>query len=92
MKKQNDYFQFKEISSIEPSYLDKLTDYLKFKYFKKKIIGIKKIKYDRNSKEIFYKAKYYHDLNKECFYTIVYPYAIFDKMLSSFYRTFGKFD
>jgi hypothetical protein len=68
------------------------TDYLKVKYFNKKLIGIKMLKYDRNSKEIFYKAKYYHDLNKECFYTIVYPYALFDKVLNVFYRKFGKFD
>jgi hypothetical protein len=92
MNKESDYFQFKEITTIQPTYLDKFTDYLKVKYFNKKLIGIKMLKYDRNSKEIFYKAKYYHDLNKECFYTIVYPYALFDKVLNVFYRKFGKFD
>jgi hypothetical protein len=92
LKKETDYFQFKELVTIKQSPADRLIDYLKEKFYNKKIVGVKKITYQRNSKNIFYKGKYYHDLDKECFYSIVYPYSYFDKILNIYYRNFGKFD
>jgi hypothetical protein len=93
LKKESDYFQFKHLENITSlNVFDKIIDYIKFKFFNKKIIGIKRIVYDRNNKERIYKAKYYHDLNKENFYVIIYPYNLFDKIINIYYRQFGKFE
>lgn len=93
LKNDSDYFQFKELENINnPTILDKIIDYFKLKYYHKKLIGIKEFTYERNDKIKKYKVKYYHDINKECFYCLVYPRNYFDKMLNLYYRKFAKYD
>ncbi len=92
MRKESDSFKFMQVINSQQSYFDKIIDRIKEKFYEKKIVGVKIIEYERNGKLKHYKAKYYHDLRKECYYCIIYPKSFFDKILNLFYRTFGKLD